>query len=405
MGKEKEMKETARLISVVVIALVLMTAFSAVALASRNVPSTPETVTLTITTEVVCDRKVIESEQLNWECSSKDILDNPPLASGEKYGKIKYSENMIGSGGDTEFNKDFKIDTGETPNVMVTKSIGYTAGEKGLLSHAENVDMSLISKTSCVYVAAESSMSVTEVQATTETKVGITGDPVKSGYKINAEGNGLVSAGVNALVEDNYKGKMMYKDKSMAYGELKFDKEVQYMSESPFTTTTEIACDRKVVESEELEYSKKTRQIKYSGNMIASGGDTEFENDFTVDTVKTPNVVVTKSIGYTAGESGSLSHAENVDMSLGCAYVAAGSSMSMTEVQAATETKAQMTRTPKLHYEIYAGGVEGPGTAAEGTISAGMSAFVEDERKGLKLGYKTTVDGSFEFYKEMDFKP
>jgi hypothetical protein len=34
-----------------------------------------------------------------------------------------------------------------------------------------------------------------------------------------------------------------------------------------------------------------------------------------------------------------------------------------------------------------------------------MSAFVEDERKGLKLGYKTTVDGSFEFYKEMDFKP
>ena len=400
------MKETARLISVVVIALVLMTAFSKVALAraSSNVPSTPETETLTITTEIVCDRKVIEIEQLNWECSNKNLDDT--LQSGEKQGQIKYNENMIASGGDTEFNKDFKIDSGETPNLEVTKNIGYTAaGEKGSLSHAESVYMSLISSESCAYVSAGSSMSVTEVQATTETEVGITEDPVKSGYKIIAEGNGLVSAGVNALVEDNYKGKMRYKDKSIAYGELEFDKEVQYMSESPFTTTTEIACDRKVVESEELEYSKKTRQIKYSGNMIASGGDTEFNTDFKIDTRKTPNVVVTKSIGYTAGESGSLSHAENVDMSLGCTYIAAESSMSVTEVQAATETEAQMTGTPKLHYEIYAGGVEGPGTAAEGTISAGMSAFVEDERKGLKLGYKTTVDGSFEFYKEMDFKP
>jgi hypothetical protein len=52
------MKETTRLVSVVVIALVLMTAFSGVALASRNVPHTPETETLTITTEIVCDRKV-----------------------------------------------------------------------------------------------------------------------------------------------------------------------------------------------------------------------------------------------------------------------------------------------------------------------------------------------------------
>jgi hypothetical protein len=84
--------------------------------------------------------------------------------------------------------------------------------------------------------------------------------------------------------------------------------------------------------------------------------------------------------------------------------------MSVTEVLATTETKAQMTRTPKLHYEICAGGVE-PGTPGEGTISAGISAFVEDRRSGKKLGsrlkidYKTTVDGSFEFYKVMDFKP
>jgi hypothetical protein len=230
-----------KMIAAVVIALVLMTAFSGVAFASRNVPPTPETETLTITTEIVCDRKVIESEQLNWESSNKDLLDNPPLASKEKYGKIKYNDNLISSSGDTKFYKDFKIDTGKTPNVVVTKNIGYTAGEKGSLSHAESVDMSLISSGSCVYVSAESSMSVTEVQV-------------------------------------------------------------------------------------------------------------------------------------------------------------------------ATETKAQMTRTPKMHYEINAGGIEGPGTLAEGTISAGMSASVDDKRSSkkpgseLKLGYKTTVDGSFEFYKVMDFK-
>ena len=52
------MKETATLVSVVVIVMALMTAFSGVAFASRTVTHTPETETLTITTEIVCDRKV-----------------------------------------------------------------------------------------------------------------------------------------------------------------------------------------------------------------------------------------------------------------------------------------------------------------------------------------------------------
>ena len=239
------MKETARLIRVVVMALALLIAFSGVALASRTVTHTRETETLTITTEIVCDRKVMEREKLNWECSSKN-LDNI-LKGSEKTGQIKYKEIMIGSGGDTEFTNNFKIDTGKTPNVEVTKSIRYTADPEtestiSKLHHKENVAMSLISNASCTYIAAECSMSMTEVQAT-------------------------------------------------------------------------------------------------------------------------------------------------------------------------TETKAQMTRAPKMHYEIYAEGLEGPGTPAEGTLSAGMRASVDDKRTSkklgseLKLGYKTTVDGSFEFYKVMDFKP
>ena len=209
------MKKATRLIGAVAIAMVLSIAFSGVALASRNVKPTPETLTLTITTEIVCDRKVKEIEQLNWECSSKN-LDNI-LKGSEKMGQIKYKEIMIGSGGDTEFTNNFKIDTGKTPNLVVTKSIGYTvAGEKGSLSHAEGVDMSLISSGSCVYVAAESSMSMTEVQATTETKAQMTRTP-KLHYEIYAGGlegpgsaaEGTISAGMRASVDDKRKSKRL----------------------------------------------------------------------------------------------------------------------------------------------------------------------------------------------------
>lgn len=240
MRLHKKMKETAGVINAIVIAVALMISSSGVAIASYNVSPTPGIETLTITTEVACDRKVKEIEHLNWECSSNDLPDNPPLASGEKYeyGKIKYKENTFSSGGTTNLYKDFKVDTGKiSPNLEVTKSIGYTATrEKGTFSHAEGVDMSLKSKGSCVYIAA-------------------------------------------------------------------------------------------------------------------------------------------------------------------------GSSLSMTDVQATTETKAQMTRAPELHYEIYAGEIEGPGTPAEGILTAGMSASVENGRKRLKFSYKTTVDGTFEFYKVMYFKP
>jgi hypothetical protein len=66
--------------------------------------------------------------------------------------------------------------------------------------------MSIISSGSCVYVAAESSMSMIEVQETTETNVVITEAPVSLGYKITAEGKGSVSAGVSVFVVDGSDG-------------------------------------------------------------------------------------------------------------------------------------------------------------------------------------------------------
>jgi hypothetical protein len=144
--KRKKMKKTKTigLISVVAIAMALTIVFSGVALASHPVPPTDETETLDITTTITCTGDVVESQWLSLEIGSGNLLDNPPLANNEKYGKIGYKEKMIASSGTTEFDKCFVVDTGTTPNLDVHKQIGYTQGELGSLSHEEQLGMKVI---------------------------------------------------------------------------------------------------------------------------------------------------------------------------------------------------------------------------------------------------------------------
>ena len=235
------MEKIARLISVVVIAMALMIAFSGVASGGYPVPPPSETENLKITTTIISNRMVVESEGLVLEIGSGDLLDNPPLADGEKYGKIRYDEKMIGLSGATNFSKVFSVDTKTAPNLAVTKNIWYKQGELGSLSYDEQVGMNLIankSPSSCEGVNTYSEMVVTEVQATTETNVVITEAPVSLGYKITAEGNGFVAAGVGVYAEDGRGGdtlgsRWIYKDKSIAYGNVTFCKEIGYTSKSP----------------------------------------------------------------------------------------------------------------------------------------------------------------------------
>jgi hypothetical protein len=264
------MKRTIELISVVAIAMALAIAFSGVALASQPVKPTKETEILDITTDITCLGTVVESQELSLEIDSVDLLNKgkssaegmSPLAPGEIYGSIKYDEKMIGLSGDIEFDKCFEVDTSKTaPNLDVHKQIGYKQGYLGSLSHHEQVGMTLIAagkttKTdelcpfrkpttkkvpgSCEEVHAYSAMFVTSVQATTETEVGITEAPVNLNYRINAEGTGLVVAGVGVYVEDGRGGKdstlgsrMVYNEMSIAYGEFKFTKKIGYESKPP----------------------------------------------------------------------------------------------------------------------------------------------------------------------------
>jgi hypothetical protein len=245
--------------------MALTIAFSGVALASHPVPPTDETETLDITTTIKCNGSVVESQRLSLEIDSGNLIDNPPLEDGEKYGKIGYNEKMIGSNGSTEFYKTFDVDTGTTPNLNVTKNIGYKSGDLGSLSHAEAVGMKVISagKTKekedlCPFrkptktttegsyeeVNAYSTIVATDVVAETHTEVGITGDsgePVTLNYKIDAVGAGFVSAGVDLYVEDGrgedgLGSRMSYKEKAIGYGKsVDFTKNIGYKSiyESP----------------------------------------------------------------------------------------------------------------------------------------------------------------------------
>ena len=267
------MKKTIGLISIVAIAmaLTLTIAFSGVALASPAVPSTSETEKLEIITTITCNGDVVESQSLNWEIDSGNLLDNSAkgLASKEKYGKIGYNEKMIGSSGTIEFDKCFEVDTSKTaPNLDVHKQIGYTAGFLGSLSHEEQLGMKVIAAgrrvttktasaehepwkqkicpfkgekkiktpSSCEEVNIYSKIVMTDVQAETDTEVGITDAPVNLHYKINAVGTGLVIAGVSAYVADgrgagDLGSRMTYKEKSIGYGEnVEFTKDIGYKS-------------------------------------------------------------------------------------------------------------------------------------------------------------------------------
>jgi hypothetical protein len=238
--KKKKMKKT-KLTGVVAIAMALTIVFSGVALASHPVRPTKETETLDITTNIQCNGTVVESQRLSLEIDSVDLLDNPPLDAGEKYGKIGYKEKMIASNGSTTFDNTFVVDTGTAPNLNVTKNIGYESGDLGSLSHEEQLRMKVISAGepqgaavcppydnstrklekwkwcicpftkgkpkpavpgSCEEVNTFSKIVATDVQATTETSVGITNDPVNLNYNINAVGTGFVVAGVDLYVED-----------------------------------------------------------------------------------------------------------------------------------------------------------------------------------------------------------
>jgi len=359
----------------------------------------PPTKTLIdVTTEIKSDRTVIEGEQFGWMTGNGNLLNNPPISPREAVGSIKYDDKMIGSNGTTEFTKNFGVNTNVTPNLAVTKDIGYKSGDLGSLSHAEQAGMRysgasppLSSTTKCEDVNAYSEMVVTDVSATTETEVGITEtDERDLHYGINAEGKGSVSAGVDASASS-----MSYKDKSTAYGgNFSLHKKVDYTSKPSTSITTDLKGDSTVVEEGQFRGERGSRSLLHNDKMIGSNGTTEFEK--CVD-ASTSNLAVAKSIGYKSGDLGSLSYSEQVGMRYSsttkCEGVNAYGKMVVTN--ATTETEVGITER-SLYYGIDA--------ECTGSVAAGVDAFVDDGHTDMTYEDKSNAYGNFTFEKRVGYK-
>ena len=271
------MKKTIRLISAVAIAMALLIAFSGVALASQPVCPTPESRGIKSVTLISGQGMVTETEQVSWETSNENLINNPPLADMEVVGKMDYYQDLKITDGVTNYIKDMDVDTRGVPNLNVMKSIGYTQGATiGSLSHAETVSFGIVGEwtqtsgvilcpfaaaaeylipASCVDVEASSSMVVTDVLATTVTKVGISESPIDMHYEVDATGSGgagtpavgHIAAEFSVYTEDGSSGmgdhcglgnvwdytlgsKLTHYEKSTADGLWEFHKEMDYTS-------------------------------------------------------------------------------------------------------------------------------------------------------------------------------
>ena len=264
-GTTEEMKISGVTAIAILMIVILTIAFIGVASAGRPACSTPETQSIRTVTMIKCEGMVTHQVNSRWESSNEDLLNSPPLQADEVYGAVTYNEDLKALDGETVFVKDFGIDTGDAPNLNVMTSMGYRAGEIGALSYDERVSMTIIANptatrdvilcpfaraaigeelpASCEEVSARSSMMVTDVLATTRTKIGITESPVSLHYGITATGSGgagtpahgRIAAEFSVFAEAGSAGtelgsRLTYYERSGANGEWEFSKETGYES-------------------------------------------------------------------------------------------------------------------------------------------------------------------------------
>ena len=264
------MKKNARRTGVVVMAMALMITFCGVPAASRPACTTPETQSVKTVTLISCRGGVTEEARVNWESSNEDLLNSPPLQNREVIGGMDYKESLKVTDGEARFVKDMGVDTGDTPNLDVMKSIGYNqAGTIGSLSLDEAVGMGIAANwcpteeellccpcaaaaipnlpASSEDVKASSSMVTTDVLATTRSIVGTTDAPVSLHYEVTATGSGGAGTPAHGSIAAEFSAyalegsaenvdpyalgsRMTYYERSSARGLWEFHAEMDYTS-------------------------------------------------------------------------------------------------------------------------------------------------------------------------------
>ena len=266
------MEKTARMtgnVVVIAIAMTLMITFCGVPAASRPACTTPGTQSVKTVVLISCRGGVTEEVKVNWESSSEDLLNSPPLQNREVIGGIDYRESVKVTDGETRFAKDTGVDTGDTPNLDVMRSVGYNRADTiGSLSSDEDVGMSIVANwcpieeevlcpcaaaaiqnlpASCEDVKASSSMVVTDVLATTRGNIGITEAPVSLHYGVTATGSGGAGTPAHGSIAAEFSAyalegsaenvdqyalgsRMTYYERSSARGLWEFHAEMDYTS-------------------------------------------------------------------------------------------------------------------------------------------------------------------------------
>ena len=263
------MKKAARRADVVVMAMALMITFCGVPVASRPACPTPETQYVKTMTLISCRGGVTEEVKVNWESSNEDILNRSLLQEGEVIGRIGYRESVKVTDGETRFAKDTGVDTGDTPNLDMMRSVGYNQADTiGSLSLDESAGMSIVANwcppeegglcpcaavaipnlpASCEDVKASSRMVVTDVLATTRGDVGITEAPVSLHYGVTATGSGGAGTPAHGSIAAEFSAyalegsaenvdqyalgsRMTYYERSSARGLWEFHAEMDYTS-------------------------------------------------------------------------------------------------------------------------------------------------------------------------------
>ncbi len=175
-------------------------------------------------TSIDCEGTVKEKVSYKWTYGTGDFdAKNMTLSEGSA-AQIRYSADLRAIDGQVNLERTFKADTGDVPNLEVSKDVGYVAGDGliSMISDTEKVGMSVVDRgeegqngsvfdmsmicpwnnrgqdeglVTCGFAVAGSSIKAKELSSSTYARVQTTKSPSLK-YNITANGKGRISAGM-----------------------------------------------------------------------------------------------------------------------------------------------------------------------------------------------------------------
>lgn len=220
-----------RKLGILAVAAMFVVGFAGFAMASPPVPPCPETGRIVTNTSIECVGTTTESQSYNntYMAGAGSQL-NPPMALGPEgsVAQIRYEQDLKAIDGYTRLEKSFVADSGEAPNLKVSKDVGFVGDPMspiGKMDVSEKVAMTVISNQQegfngggipslCPFanpgitlpptnelIVAGSKATLKVGVLDTDSLVTTTASPVLQ-YSITGSGVGTISAGMIAQIQE-----------------------------------------------------------------------------------------------------------------------------------------------------------------------------------------------------------